>query len=147
MYVKRVEKNGKFKIVEQRSWITTLDHSVSLNGWGLSAEQLLAEGAEICDGKIEARVEAEDEPYMGGSSAVLTITYTCEKCHGQHFPHLPEDSKSLGKFLTEVIEQMDDAPLIAAKTAQEKVDVDNRNAAMAKINADRAKRNQPPLGF
>jgi len=65
------------------------------------------EDYKLCDGKIIATVEAEDEPFFGGCSASLEITYKCDKCKMTAFSELPTDSKSLSEFLTRQIQRID----------------------------------------
>lgn len=59
------------------------------------------EGAALCGGEIKASVAARDEPYMGGTSATLEITYVCKRCgHTYHGPDLPDDADKLSEWLT-----------------------------------------------
>ena len=81
------------------------------------ADYLAKPNTEICDGNIVATVEAEDEPYMGGSSAVLSLTYKCDKCGNEFFPELPQSSEELSAMLTAQIASFDGPALREKKRA------------------------------
>jgi hypothetical protein len=53
-----------------------------------------------CDGRIVATVAAVDEPYFGGTSSILEVTYKCEACGNTHFPDLPTDGDAVSAALT-----------------------------------------------
>lgn len=55
-----------------------------------------------CDGTIRVRVSAEDEPYMGGSSAVLEVELSCDKCGHSHYPSILDFNTWLNKILEKV---------------------------------------------
>lgn len=60
--------------------------------------------ATLCGGAIEATISAVDEPYYGGSSARLDITYVCKRCkHTYHGPDLPTTSEELSALVTQHI--------------------------------------------
>jgi hypothetical protein len=54
---------------------------------------MLADNGEMweCQGKVKAHIVAEDEPYMGGSSAVLRVTFRCDTCGHTNYPNLPDE--------------------------------------------------------
>lgn len=61
-----------------------------------------------CDGNIIATIQAVDEPYMGGHSAELEVTYKCDKCGANFFNELPMHtggriSAELSAFVTAAI--------------------------------------------
>lgn len=53
------------------------------------------EGTERCGGVIVAMIEAGEEAHWGGTSAVLDIRYTCQRCdwryHGIALPTTDEE--------------------------------------------------------
>lgn len=70
------------------------------------------EGATLCGGKLIARIDAEDEAYYGGTSAVLHIEYECERCHwGYHGPDLPDNSEKLSEAMTAYLEGLPEVTL------------------------------------
>jgi len=46
---------------------------------------------EVCDGDISIEILAEDEPYMGGTSAKLEVKYKCTKCSCNYYKDLPNE--------------------------------------------------------
>lgn len=60
-----------------------------------------------CQGKIVIFVTAEEEPYMGGSSATLEVNYRCDTCGHRFYPRLPT-SYNINEWLTKVIEELPD---------------------------------------
>lgn len=60
---------------------------------------------ENCEGKIVATVSAIDEPYFGGSSAELKISYKCDKCGQSYYEELPQIASSLSEWITKKLEE------------------------------------------
>jgi len=112
-------KNGK-PHREQRSWWHTI------NVGDTSSAELLAEGYYVCQGLIQSSVLAVEEPYMGGVSASLEVTFACNTCGWNFYPHLPTNGRSLDEFLTDVLAREDDGPLIASAVAIEKSNRERR---------------------
>lgn len=83
------------------------------------ADYLAKPNTEICDGNIIATVEADDELYMGGSNAILSISYKCDKCANDFFIELPQTGEELSAMLTAHIATLDATKLRAAKREQE----------------------------
>lgn len=107
-----------------------IDPNATLTWWGTSdvgvfpngptfAEALDKPNTEICDGRIIAKVEADEEPYMGGSSAVFSVSYQCDRCSNSFFLELPQDEESVSAMLTAHIATLDATTLRAAKREQE----------------------------
>lgn len=107
-----------------------INQNATVTWWGTSdvgvfptgptfAEALDKPDTEVCDGQIIATVEAEEEPYMGGSSAVFSVSYRCDKCSNQFFLELPQDEESVSAMLTSYIATLDEVPLRAARREQE----------------------------
>ena len=46
----------------------------------LTKEDLIAAGHVLCGGDISVEIRADEDPYMGGVSAVLEVELTCTKC-------------------------------------------------------------------
>lgn len=61
------------------------------------------DNAVVCDGKIIVNVAAVDEPYFGGSSAELEISYKCAKCGQTYYKELPRYSQELSEWMTKKI--------------------------------------------
>jgi hypothetical protein len=81
-------------------------------------------GIEECGGKIVATIKANEEPYMGGVSAVLEVTFTCVRCNCFFFPELPTSDKSLSEFITMLLEKVseeDHAQLMEAAREEERI--------------------------
>ena len=59
-----------------------------------------------CYGPVKAVIEARDEPYYGGTSAVLEIRYVCTQC-GEAIPKefldptLPSTDSELSEWVTQ----------------------------------------------
>lgn len=101
-------------------------------------------GAELCGGTIEALVAAEDEPYMGGSSAVLSISYKCSRCgHTYHGTTLPSDSDTLSAWLTAQIAALDDPEREIAEAAAALVTGSNALTADADASVEAAEATLP----
>lgn len=47
---------------------------------------------EICKGDVFGTIMADEEPYFGGTSAVLKVFYTCTDCRCTHYHHLPTEN-------------------------------------------------------
>lgn len=75
------------------------------------ADYLAKPNTEVCDGNIVATVEAADELYMGGSNAILSISYKCDKCANDFFIELPQSGEELSAMLTAHIATLDEKPL------------------------------------
>lgn len=55
---------------------------------------------EQCNGEIKCEVRAEDEPFYGGASARLDITYKCQRCGNTAFGrYLPHDDATFVEML------------------------------------------------
>ena len=83
------------------------------------ADYLAKPNTSICEGKIVATVAAEDEPYMGGTSAVFSITYKCDTCDNDFYPELPQTSEEVSAMLTGHIASLDSTPMREARRDQE----------------------------
>jgi hypothetical protein len=92
-----------------RSWWHTSD--LGPRGDQSSAD-LIAAGYKVCQGAVKVTVTADDEPYMGGCSAVFSIDYLCDECGWTFYPHLPQSAEGISKLLTNVIGDMAADPLI-----------------------------------
>ena len=58
-----------------------------------------------CQGKILVDIQAVDEPYFGGSSASLEITYKCNECGCTSFMgRVPTDTTN---FLQTILDKME----------------------------------------
>lgn len=141
-------------MVERRSTKGTrmaINHHKTLTWWATSdvgvfptaptmAELSSKPNVEICDGKIIANVSAEDEPYYGGCSSTLSITYVCEKCDNAFFPELPQTAAELSALLTRGVEEMD--ATVLRSTARDKEITERARVAeqMAKWKADESDR-------
>jgi hypothetical protein len=85
-------------------------------------------GAKRCGGNIIVTVEAVNEPYFGGTSASLEITYKCDKCGCTWYPELPTEF-SISKFLTKAFQEMPQKKLIELrKELKEKTDEKEKQA-------------------
>ena len=54
---------------------------------------------ELCDGEIIVSIQAVDEPDWGSSSAVLEVSYKCNKCGNCCFPELPQTPEEISSFV------------------------------------------------
>ena len=110
------------------------------------ADYLAKPNTEICDGNVVATVEAEEEPYMGGSSAILSITYKCDKCANDFFPELPQSGEELSAMLTGHIAALDEKSLREQKrddvVAENERHEAHRQQAMADLKAREEERRQ-----
>ena len=57
---------------------------------------------KVCDGNLQAHVEAVDEPYYGGTCAELLVYFTCDNCYSNHHPYLP-NKDNIEEFITRVV--------------------------------------------
>lgn len=57
----------------------------------------------ICDGKVEPNIRAEEEPTWGGTTATLVVEFKCNKCGHNHYPGLPNDEDSLNAWLNKLM--------------------------------------------
>jgi hypothetical protein len=64
----------------------------------------LTETGELirCAGKVVAKIEAVEEPYLGGMSASLSVKFFCDTC-GWYHDDLPDQEFSLNKWLNESV--------------------------------------------
>lgn len=90
-----------------QTWWQTSDKGVGGARSKTFEELLDAPNTKLCEGKISVSVDAEDEPYMGGSSAVLAINYKCYECGNAFYPQLPQTAEDLNKLLERMVETMD----------------------------------------
>ena len=60
---------------------------------------------ERCNGKIIATIKAIDEPYFGGSSAQLEITYKCNRC-GSYWENGLPNIYNISELLTSYVEKL-----------------------------------------
>lgn len=67
------------------------------------------EGTERCGGAIVSGVRAVDEPYFGGCSAALELTFSCADCGNAYFPTLPRTEEQLNAFLNQTIQALPEA--------------------------------------
>lgn len=146
-YVKEIlTHGGKRSRMDVYSWFHTTENMIRVYD-GLKAkpdhtntrsvENLLANGYSICGGKVMASVEATDEPYYGGSSAVLEVGYECQRCSNRFWPELP-DSGRINEFLTKFIEEMDEATLRDAAIQREHDSNAAREEMMARYKIQQA---------
>lgn len=122
-YVEKRRASGPYKAIDKwfsRSWLVIKGEGPFGHDAQPSREELLAAGGEVCDGNIEVSINAEEEPYMGGCSAVLDITYRCSKCSSTYYPHLPQNGDELSSFVQKTIAESDSGPLIANTIARYK---------------------------
>lgn len=68
---------------EQISWIEKSMNELSKN---------VDPNFDVCDGNIIGEILAEDEPYMGGTSAKLNVKYRCTKCSCNYYGDLPNEN-------------------------------------------------------
>lgn len=110
------------------------------------ADYLAKPNTEICDGNIIATVEADDELYMGGSNAILSISYKCDKCANDFFIELPQTGEELSAMLTAHIAALDETPLRAQKRDAIVAENERQEAwrleAMADLKAREAERRE-----
>lgn len=109
----RRSQAGVRMVIDKRSvesWWHTSDAGVFPDNPTM-AQKLSEPNTSICGGKIVATVEAEDEPFFGGHSATLSITYKCDKCDNTIYPELPQTAEDLSKFLTAHIGDIEAGPL------------------------------------
>lgn len=119
-----------------QTWWQTSDKGVGTPKRSKTFDQLLeAPNTKLCEGKISVKIEAEDEPYMGGSSAVLSITYKCYECGNTFFPHLPQTSDALNALLEGVVEGMDFDAAIKPVREKELADRAHRDRLIAEMDA------------
>lgn len=64
------------------------------------------DSSNLCDGEIVATVEAVDEPYFGGTSAALNISYICNKCGGVYIDDSLPNEYNISDWLTNRIKEM-----------------------------------------
>lgn len=117
----RRSQSGTRLVIDKRSvqsWWGTSDVGVFPSQPTL-ADYLEKPNTSICEGKIVATVTAEDEPYMGGSSAVFSITYKCDTCDNEFYPELPQTPEAVSAMLTAHIATVDSGPLREARREQE----------------------------
>ena len=109
IYYQKKNKNGSKRIAmtlkpnmsdDEIAW--TLDHANKKTLELTARNGLMYE----CQGKIIMEVSAEDEPYMGGSSAVLAVRYKCDTCGHAYYPQLP-DSHNLDEWLNNILSNME----------------------------------------
>lgn len=141
------------------SWWGTSDLGV-FNSQPTFEQYLEAPNTEVCDGNIVATVDAEDEPYMGGSSAAFTVSYKCDRCDNQFYPELPQNAEGVSAMLTAQIAGLDATPLRAAKReatlreraeqeawfAQAQADMKAREAARRAKKAEKGVAGTKPRG-
>jgi len=95
-YIRRTTRKYKGQIVPDKvdvipEWMTLPHKSL----W-CTPERLIADGyTERCDGRIVAHVDADEEPYYGGTSARFVGGFRCEKCGNSHFPFLPPENDAV----------------------------------------------------
>lgn len=65
------------------------------------------ENLRHCDGKITVEIKAVDEPYYGGSSAMLEVNYKCDKCEFPYYESLP-NQYNINEFMKNIIEFFDE---------------------------------------
>lgn len=73
---------------------------------GFKVQELREQGFKPCMGEVKVSVNAVDDAYMGGHSAVLEINYLCSACDWIFYPHLPQNAEDLNKMVTERIATM-----------------------------------------
>jgi hypothetical protein len=134
-FVRRWETPKGRPRMDVRSWWHTTDLGV---GGETTSVKLLEEGFEICGGTIRASVEAVDEPYMGGSSAILEVSFRCGTCDWTFYPELP-NQYSINEFLTKVISELEEAPYMAEAR---QVELDRMREREEAIKAYKAEQRQ-----
>lgn len=63
---------------------------------------------EKCDGDIEIDIQAQDEPYFGGSSASLRVEFRCSVCGNSYYPdrNLPSGESDINQWLNTILKEM-----------------------------------------
>jgi hypothetical protein len=77
-----------------------------------------------CGGNLVATIKANEEPYMGGVSAVLEVTITCDRCNCFFYPEIPTTAEGISKFVTMLLERISDedqAQLMEAAREEERI--------------------------
>ncbi len=66
-------------------------------------------GTTLCGGHVVmSKLGAYDEPYYGGTSAVLEMQFKCERCGNTYFgQEVPTDADELRAFVTQVLDARD----------------------------------------
>jgi len=77
------------------SW-TVRDLNPMGAGYPDTSADLLAKGYVVCGGDIKVTVTADDEPYMGGTSAEMNVTTVCASCGCVDHPWAVEKTQYLG---------------------------------------------------
>ncbi len=98
VYYKKLKANGQKRIAytfkpgatdAEQAWF--LNQSPFLYKDADNKFDIFARNGEMyeCQGKVTAEIVAEDEPYMGGSSASLEVIFKCDTCGHTYYPNLP----------------------------------------------------------
>lgn len=84
---------------EAFSWFNRCQEYTKLN------LDMLASNGEIweCQGKIKVHILAEEDPYFGGTSAVLRVTFKCDTCGNTNYPNLP-DSYNINEWVNGILD-------------------------------------------
>ena len=102
-----------------------------------AVSDLLKDGYKVCEGRIRVEIAAEDEPYMGGSSATLEVGYSCSLCDNRFWPELPAADK-INEFLEGLISKIDivgELQLRESAKEAEKKKIEFRREMLARAKA------------
>lgn len=61
----------------------------------------------ICQGDIESQIRAENDPYYGGTNAVLLVNFVCNQCGGGYYPerNLPI-SYNINEWINNILKEI-----------------------------------------
>jgi hypothetical protein len=73
-----------------------------------SRYELYARNGEMyeCQGHIQCQISAINEPYMGGSSAGLSVIFKCDTCGHSHYPYLFNEY-TINEWINNIISKME----------------------------------------
>ena len=100
-YYKKLNKKGKrvlaFVVCEGRT-----QEEIAWTEEKALKDNLVNLDYEICDGNVTGKIEAVEEPYMGGTSASLEVNYECDKCKNTYYKLLP-DTYNINEWFNNVL--------------------------------------------
>ena len=137
-YKERRNQSGTSMVLDRRNvqtWWGTSDKGVFPKAPSF-ADYLAKPNTKVCEGEVAVKVEAEEEPYYGGSSAVLSIKYECNFCGNTFFPELPQTGEGIALMVESFIGLADEETLRRGAQARELQDRERQQAMFATMDAE-----------
>ncbi len=111
VWIMRNDKRKKFVVEQDRD--STVKETLRRLSY-FKQPPVLTE-PEICGGAITATVSAVDDPFFGGTSAELEISYVCSRCGTQILPYefkLPRTESDLSNWLTRWVASLQEGYIV-----------------------------------